>query len=167
MAVSDFHERSRTIRVAQIRTTPEGVRKRSRTILCVRRTPRREARPQARARRIGVGLAAVALLGTAHATPAAHERPGAYWQTWQAESISTIRGMHVRALECRGLGRALTDGGVRRYRRFRCVAGTRAPWETYDTIAVFYVLRPLGPYVGARSRQTLTQVHFIGGPGIP
>jgi hypothetical protein len=115
---------------------------------------------------LGVVLAA-AVLGTSHGRAATHERPGAYWQTWQAESISTIRGMPVRVLECRGLGRAAIDDGVRRYPRFRCVAGTRAPWETYDTVAVFYVLRPHGPYVGPRSRHTLTQVRFIGRPGIP
>lgn len=30
---------------------------------------------------------------------------------------------------------------------FRCLAGTRAPWETHDTIAVLYVGHPLGPWV--------------------
>jgi hypothetical protein len=49
---------------------------------------------------------------------------------------------------------------------FRCLAGTRAPWETYDTIAVLYVGHPLGPFCGSRSRYALTQVRFIGGPGI-
>jgi hypothetical protein len=75
--------------------------------------------------------------------------------------------MPMRTRECRGLGRALSDEGVQRYRRFRRVAGTRAPWEMYDTVAVLYVLRALEPYVGPRSRHTLTQVHLIGGPGIP
>jgi hypothetical protein len=91
----------------------------------------------------------------------------AYWSVGQAKSIATIRSMRVRVRECRGFGRALVEDGVRRYRHFRCVAGTRAPWERYDTIAVLYVLHPLGPYFGSRSRHTLTQVRFIGGPGIP
>jgi hypothetical protein len=75
--------------------------------------------------------------------------------------------MLVSVRECHGLGQPMTVGRHRRYRHFRCVAGTRAPWETYDTIAVLYVLHPLGPYAGPRSRYTLTQVRFIGGPGIP
>ena len=69
--------------------------------------------------------------------------------------------------ECRGLGRAVVDNGVRRYRHFRCDAATRARGQTYDTVTVLYVLHPLGPYVGPRSRHTLTHVEFIGGPGIP
>jgi hypothetical protein len=99
-------------------------------------------------------------------TASAHDRPGAYWRIAHAKSISNVRGMPVRVRECRGLGRALIEG-VNRYRHFRCVAATRAPWQMYDTVAVFYVLHPLGPYVGPRSPYTLTQVRFVGGPGVP
>jgi hypothetical protein len=116
---------------------------------------------------LGVALAAAVLLSTTIAGAAGHERPSAYWPASQAESISTVRGMPIRGTECRGLGQAVVDDGVSRYRRFRCAARTRAPWETYDTIAVYYVLRPLGPYVGPESPHGLTQVRFIGGPGIP
>lgn len=119
-------------------------------------------------RALDVVLAAAAVLSTTAAgTAAAHDRPGAYWRAAQAMSISTVRSMPVRVRECHGLGRPRTPGGSRRYRHFRCVAGARAPWETYDTIAVLYVLHPLGPYVGPRSRYALTRVRFIGGPGIP
>jgi hypothetical protein len=73
----------------------------------------------------------------------------------------------VRVRECRGLGRPVTVGGIRRYRHFRCLAGARAAGERYDTVAVRYILHPLGRYVGKRSRHALTQVRFTGGPGIP
>ena len=77
--------------------------------------------------KIGVVLAVVTLLGAAiEVDAAAHCRPGAYWRTREAESITTIRGMRVRVDECRGLGRAVVDNGVRRYRHFRCDAATRA-----------------------------------------
>jgi hypothetical protein len=115
---------------------------------------------------LGVSLGAVTAL-TVSSDAAAHDRPGAYWSVGQAKSIATIRGMPVGARECRGRGRALVEDGVRRYRHFRCVAGTREPWEKYDTVAVLYVLRPRSPYVGPRSRHTVTHVRFIGGPGIP
>lgn len=66
-----------------------------------------------------------------------------------------------------GSGAADTDGDRRSYERFDCVGGTRPAWEAYDTIAVFYELRPLEEYVGLRSRHRLTSVRFVGGPGIP
>jgi hypothetical protein len=117
---------------------------------------------------IGLALVVVALLSAAIAVDAAaHCREGAYWRTGQAESITTIRGMRVRVHECRGLGRAIVDKGVRRYRHFRCDAATRAPGQTYDTVTVLYVLHPLVRYVGPRSGHRLTKVEFIGGPGIP
>jgi hypothetical protein len=97
----------------------------------------------------------------------AEHDPGAYWRVTQAESISTVRGMRVRVRSCQGLGRARIEAGVRRYRHFRCLAGARASWDTYDTVAVKYVLHPLGPFAGRRSRYALTQVRFVGGPGIP
>jgi hypothetical protein len=114
-----------------------------------------------------VALTAVVLLSTTIGGASARDQPSPYWQAWHAESISTVRGLPVRGRECRGRGPAIVDDGVRWYRRFRCTARTRAPWETYDTIAVHYVFRPLGPYAGPQSPHRLTQVRFIGGPGIP
>jgi hypothetical protein len=89
------------------------------------------------------------------------------WTVRQAESISTIRGMRVRVRQCRGLGEATSDGGSRRFRRFACVAGARREGEAFDTVGVFYDLRPLGEYDGPSSRHALANVRFIGGPGIP
>jgi hypothetical protein len=77
--------------------------------------------------------------------------------------VTTVRGLPVRVLRCRGLGPS--DGGG--FARFDCPAGTRAPWETYDTIAVSYVLRPLAEYEGAQPRHELADVRFVGGPAIP
>jgi hypothetical protein len=90
-----------------------------------------------------------------------------FWTVRQAESISTIRGMHVRVRECRGLGHATRNDEARRFRRFACVASARRPGETYDTVGVFYDLRPLGTYDGPASKHALENVRFIGGPGIP
>ena len=128
---------------------------------------RRSRRSGHRSPVLGVALAAAVLLTTTIAGAEVHERLSPYWPAWQAESISTVRGMPVRGRDCRGVGRAIVDDGVRRYRRFRCAARARAPWETYDTIAVLYMVHSLGPYAGPASPHTLTQVHFIGGPGIP
>lgn len=89
------------------------------------------------------------------------------WTVRQAESVSTIRGMRVRVRECRGLGNSARDAGLRRFRRFACVAGARRPGETFDTVGVFYDLRPLGKYEGPASKHALENVRFIGGPGIP
>jgi hypothetical protein len=111
-------------------------------------------------------LAAAALVGSTADGAVTHDR-GSYWTIGQAASITSIRSMRVRVRQCSGLGRSQSKGGVRRYRHFRCLAGTRAPWETYDTIAVLYVLHTLQPYAGPGSRHTLTQVRFIGGPAIP
>ncbi|MGH3085294.1 MAG: hypothetical protein ACRDNP_14820 [Gaiellaceae bacterium] len=120
-------------------------------------------------RRLGVVLLAAAVVVTTIGFDAArgHNRPGAHWRVAEAESISTVRGLRVRARECRGLGKGVTVGGRRRFRHFSCVAGARASWQTYDSVAVLYVLHALGPYVGPRSRPTLTDVRFIGGPAIP
>jgi predicted small secreted protein len=89
------------------------------------------------------------------------------WTVRQAESIDTIRGMPVRVRECRGLGGA--EGEMPRYRRFECVAGARAASDRFEfeTLGVLYVLHPLGKYDGPRSKHRLTQVRFVGGPGIP
>ena len=91
------------------------------------------------------------------------ERPEPRWTEHQAATITTVRSMPVRVVRCRGLG-GREDGS---FERFACLAGTRAAWEPYDTIAVHYVLRPLGDYEGPRSPHRLTSVRFIGGPGIP
>jgi hypothetical protein len=88
----------------------------------------------------------------------------ARWAEQEAESITTVRSLPVRVVRCDGLGEAESDGGRRAYARLDCVGGTRAAWETYDTIAVFYVLRPLEEYEGPRSRHRLTKVRFVGGP---
>jgi hypothetical protein len=100
----------------------------------------------------------------------AHER-ASLWTVRQAESVNTIRGMHVRVHECLGVGRGVTRKGITRYRHFSCVAGARAASDPYDidvdTVGVLYVLHPLRRYIGPRSRHALTQVRFIGGPGIP
>jgi len=92
---------------------------------------------------------------------------GPRWTERHAESIATVRSLPVNVLRCEGLGAAETDGARRSYSRFDCVGGTRATWEDYDTIAVLYELRPLERYDGPRSRHRLTNVRFVGGPGIP
>lgn len=112
-------------------------------------------------------LAVVAVSLLAPATGHAHKGRVASWTVRQAESIREVRSMPVHVLECRGLGRALVREGASRFRHFRCTAGTRAPWERYDTIAVFYVLHPLDCYRSERPRYSVTNVRFVGGPGIP
>jgi hypothetical protein len=89
------------------------------------------------------------------------------WTEREAESITTVRSLPVRVLDCKGLGAAEVEDEQRSFARFDCVGGTRAAWETYDTIAVYYLLRPLEPYDGPRSRHRLTRVRFVGGPGVP
>jgi len=89
------------------------------------------------------------------------------WTERQAASITTVRGMHVRAVRCRGLGRHEARNDRHAYTRFDCLAGTRAPGERYDTVTVMYVLRPLAKYERPHSAHRLTNVRFIGGPGIP
>jgi hypothetical protein len=88
---------------------------------------------------------------------------GPGWTEREAESITTIRSLPATVRGCEGLGESDDD----RYTRFDCLAGTRAAWQTYDTIAVRYVLHPLDEYDGPRSRHRLTNVKFVGGPGIP
>jgi hypothetical protein len=87
---------------------------------------------------------------------------GSLWTVEQAESITSIRGTRVRVRECRGLG-----GENGRYERFDCLASTRTASDRYDTVGVFYVLQPLGAYDGPGSKHRLSQVRFVGGPGIP
>jgi hypothetical protein len=83
------------------------------------------------------------------------------WTIDRAESVTTIRGMAVRVLQCRGLGTPDGKGEARSYRRFACEAGARVAGERYDTVAVHYEirLRVSGGYV-------LKDVRFIG-PGVP
>jgi hypothetical protein len=54
--------------------------------------------------------------------------------------------------------------GTELYSRFECLAGTRARFQHYDTVGVFYVLHPLENYKGPRSRHRLTNVRFVGDP---
>jgi hypothetical protein len=93
-------------------------------------------------------------------------RAPAFWTVREAESIATVRGTPIHVEECRGLGRAQRKGPVVRYGRFACVGGTGLPWEDFDSVAVTYVLRPLGAYDGGCSAYAVTDVHFMG-VGIP
>jgi hypothetical protein len=113
-------------------------------------------------------LASAVLLATSCAAACANgDTPSREaWTVREAESITSIRGMSVRVRHCRGLGRGTNDATLR-YRRFACVAGARRPAERFDTVGVFYELHPLGAYQGARSKYSLTNVRFVGGPGIP
>jgi hypothetical protein len=84
------------------------------------------------------------------------------WSVRQAESITSIRGTPVRVRYCRGRG-----GQADRYRSFECLAGARTASDPYDTVGIFYVLHPLGEYEGRRSNYRLSNVRFVGGPGVP
>lgn len=48
------------------------------------------------------------------------------------------------------------------YRRFACEAGARRRGESYDTVAIHYVIRVL-----ASGDHVLENVRFLGGPGVP
>jgi hypothetical protein len=84
------------------------------------------------------------------------------WTERQAESIRSIRGMTVHVRHCEGLGRVHRAGTLVRFGRFRCLAGARLPHERFDTVAVTYVLVPLGPYRGSGSRYRLVNVRYAG-----
>jgi hypothetical protein len=84
------------------------------------------------------------------------------WTVRQAESITLIRGTPVRVRHCRGLA-----GRDDRYESFECLASGRTGFDRFDTVGVFYVLQPLGEYEGRRSKYRLSNVRFVGGPGIP
>lgn len=109
-------------------------------------------------------LAPVAIIVIPVAAPACadtHSEPAVVaWSRAQAESISTVRGMPVHVLHCDGVGQAVVVNQSSRYQRFTCTAGARASFDTYDTVGVTYVLQPLGPFVGTRSRYALIDVHF-------
>jgi hypothetical protein len=79
------------------------------------------------------------------------------WTVEHAEEVTNVRGLTVRVLQCRGLGRE-RDG---RYERFACRAGARAPGEPTETVAVLYELHVRD------SGYELRNVRFFGGPGIP
>jgi hypothetical protein len=96
------------------------------------------------------------------ATGCGDDSSGLLWTVEQAESITSIRGTPVRVRQCRGL--AGEDG---RFSRFECLASARTAFDRFDTVGVFYVLQPLGEYEGPRSRHRLSNVRFVGGPGIP
>jgi hypothetical protein len=89
------------------------------------------------------------------------------WTVEQAESITSVRGQPVRVRHCRGIGRGERGEHPARYRRFRCLAGARAEFDRYDTVAALKVHQPLGDYENSTSRHRLTNVRFVGGPGIP
>jgi hypothetical protein len=105
--------------------------------------------------------AAIAIGVAACSGSDAPQREG--WTVREAESITVIRGTPVNVRSCRGVG----DDGSGRFRRFECVAGARLETDPVDTVAVFYELRPIGSFEGARSRYVLMNVRFVGGPGIP
>jgi hypothetical protein len=113
--------------------------------------------------RDGLVLLAIVAAGCAGADTADEPR----WTEPEATAITTIRGMPVRAVRCRGLGPQEIRDDRKTFTRFDCLAQTRAPWQRYDTVTVLYVLRPLDEYERHRRPHRLTNVRFVGGPGIP
>lgn len=105
-------------------------------------------------------LALGAILAGVVACADADERKG--WTIGQARSVTTIRGMHVRVVRCRGLGTGEGSEGDKRYLRFACEAGTRRPSDTYDTVGIQYEI-----HVRGTTGYVLDNVLFHGGPGIP
>jgi hypothetical protein len=77
------------------------------------------------------------------------------WTVERAEEVTNVRGLTVRVLQCRGLGRE-RDG---RYERFACRAGARAPGEETETVAVLYELHV------RNSHYELRNVTFSAGRG--
>jgi hypothetical protein len=88
------------------------------------------------------------------------ERRETRWTVDRAESVTTIRGLGVRVVQCRGLGTP-DEREAGRYRRFACVAGARRRGESYDTVEIRYVIR-----VRAAGGYVLENVRFSG-PGVP
>jgi hypothetical protein len=84
------------------------------------------------------------------------------WTVAQAESITSVRGLSVSVRQCRGVDAGRRDGNTLRYERLRCLAGARLRGEKFDSVAVRYVIHPLGD-----SDYELERVRFVGGPGIP
>jgi hypothetical protein len=119
-------------------------------------------------RRAGFVTLGIAALSSGCAGGNARDEP-ARWNRQQAESITVVRGMPVRVRHCRGVGRAREEHDRLAYRRFRCLAGARSRFDPYgiDTVAVVYVLYPLAPYDDPSSSHRLSDVRFVGGPGIP
>ena len=83
------------------------------------------------------------------------------WTIERAESVTTIRGMTVRAPACLGRGAPVGSGKPRRFRRFDCEARARPPGESRDTVGVYYEIR-----LDAAGGYVLDDVRFIG-PGVP
>jgi hypothetical protein len=119
-----------------------------------------DARPSGTIGLSGLAFACVAGLAAVVFGCADTERRGTAWTVDRAESITTIRGMAVRVVQCRGLGTP-DEGEARRYRRFACEAGARRRGEPYDTVAIYYVIRVL-----AAGEYVLENARFIG-PGVP
>jgi hypothetical protein len=115
-------------------------------------------------RRVAVVLALVACLGAGCRDGNRAHVP--LWTVQQAESITSVRGLPVRVRHCRGTGTRERHENTRLYSRFECLAAARAAFQPYDTVAVLYVLHPLEDD-GPTSRYRLTNVRFIGGPGVP
>jgi hypothetical protein len=114
--------------------------------------------------RVAVVLALVAGLGTGCWDGNQAQVP--LWTVEQAESITSVRGQPVRVRHCRGTGTHERHENAKLYSRFECLAAARAAFQRYDTVAVHYVLHPLEDD-GPTSRYRLTNVRFIGGPGVP
>jgi hypothetical protein len=112
-------------------------------------------------------LVAGLVAGLAAGCNGADGQSAAAWTRAQAEAVDTIRGMRVHVRECRGVRDRRVDDGVVRYTRFACAAGARRRGERYDTVGIFYTLRPLAAFERDRPRYELTNVRFIGGPGVP
>jgi hypothetical protein len=115
--------------------------------------------------RVAVCLAVVTCVGAACGSG---DRPNVpLWTVLQAQSITFVRGQPVRVHSCRGSGAGERHEGTRAYSRLECLAGARTAFQRYDTVAVLYVVLPLEKYDGPESRYKLTNVRFIGGPGVP
>jgi hypothetical protein len=84
------------------------------------------------------------------------------WTIDRAETIRSVRGLPVRPLECRGVGRGRGEGEERRYDRIACRGAARRPGERYDSVVAHYVVVP-----GEGDDYRLEDVSFVGGPGIP
>jgi hypothetical protein len=112
-------------------------------------------------------LACLVLLSCLGACAFGNEPRVTEWTVQQAESITSIRGLTVRVRSCRGVDGDQGGGRNGRFQRFACVAGARAEFDRYDTVGILYVLHPLEDYDGVSSRHRLTEVRFLGGPGIP
>jgi hypothetical protein len=108
----------------------------------------------------------VLLAGRPAGGAGAHERPGNWWTAGQAKSITSIRGTPVQVERCEARGPRRVSDRVARYRHFACVGSTKFRYHPVPTVAVNYVLHPLGKYVGKASAYVATDVSFVG-LGVP